>query len=96
MENLWGFEIITELTSLHLLIDRKAHEIRLRTSKKEAGRSRISSQQVWSSMNTYISSVNFPSDVIVKKVNIPTERNFSTVLKKNKGWKREYTDVKES
>ncbi|XP_044755136.1 uncharacterized protein LOC123314087 [Coccinella septempunctata] len=82
-------EIITDLTPLHLVIDRVAHEAILRLSKEGTGNERIKSQRVWSSLNDYISSANLPSDLMIKKVSI--EKNFSTMLSKRRDWEREYT-----
>ncbi|XP_044764501.1 cytochrome P450 4C1-like [Coccinella septempunctata] len=62
-----ALEIITDLTPLHLVIDRVAHEAILRLSKEGTGNERIKSQRVWSSLNDYISSANLPSDLMIKK-----------------------------
>lgn len=68
------YEVIADLTAVHLVIHKVDHEAILRIYRESAGNKIILSQRIWSSLNNHISYANLPKT--------STEMIFITMLSK--------------
>src|SRR5699024_3046257 len=84
-----ALEVITDLTPLHLVIERAANEATLRVTREGSGNERMRHQREWSSLTKHIPHLDLPSDETVRRYNF--ERNITTKLSDKKSWEREPT-----
>src|SRR5699024_7686009 len=82
-------KIITDLTPLHLVIERAANEAALRVTREGSGNERIRNRREWSSLTKHIPYLDLPSDETGRRYNF--ERNFTTKLSDKKSWEKKPT-----